>query len=120
MEKIVKIDGKDVKFKATAGTPRRYLSTFKRDMIKDLQKLTLASQKEETLSAEMLQIFLDAAYVMAKQADPENIPNNADDWLDEFSMFSIYEVLPQIIELWGMQIDTTVESKKNLAAVVEK
>ena len=120
MEKIITIDNKQVKFKATAGTPRRYLATFKRDMIKDLQKLTEQSQKEETLSAEMLQIFLDASYVMAKQADPENVPDNADDWLDEFSMFSIYEVLPQIVELWGMQIQTTVDAKKNLAAVAGK
>ena len=119
MEKIINIDGKDVKFKATAGTPRRYLSTFKRDMIKDLQTLTEQSQKEGTMSGESLQIFLDAAYIMAKQADPENVPNDPEEWLDNFSMFSVYEILPQIVELWGLQIDTTVESKKNLAAVVE-
>lgn len=120
MEKIIRIDNQDIKFKATAGTPRRYLATYKRDMIKDLQKLTAASQQEETLSAEMLQIFLDAAYVMAKQADPDNVPDNSDDWLDQFSMFSIYEVLPQIVELWGMQVQTTIDVKKNQDAVVEK
>ena len=120
MEKIINIDGKDVKFKATAGTPRRYLATFHRDMIKDLTKLTEASQSQEELGSDMLEIFLDAAFIMAKQADPENVPETSDEWLDNFSMFSIYEVLPQIVELWGMQVETTVEQKKRLEKLTEK
>ena len=34
-------------------------------------------------------------------------------WLDEFNPFSIYQVLPKLIELWGMNIRTDVEAKKN-------
>ena len=115
MEKTIQIDGKNINFKATAGTPKRYLATYHRDMIKDLQKLVKAQESGETLSSEMLEIFLDASYIMAKQADPEGVPNDEDEWLDGFGMFSIYEVLPQIIELWGLQIETTVEQKKRLA-----
>ena len=43
-----------------------------------------------------------------------------DDWLDQFEMFSIYEVLPEILELWGTNLITDVESKKNLNAVTAK
>lgn len=32
--------------------------------------------------------------------------------LDEFNTFSIYQVLPSIIELWGLNVQTEVESKK--------
>ena len=35
-----------------------------------------------------------------------------EDWLDEFNTFSIYQVLPQLIELWGMNIKTDAEAKK--------
>lgn len=35
-------------------------------------------------------------------------------------MFSIYEVLPEILELWGTNLITDVESKKNLNAVIAK
>lgn len=35
-----------------------------------------------------------------------------EEWLDEFSTFSIYQVFPKIIELWGLNIQTDVESKK--------
>lgn len=52
------------------------------------------------------------AYIMAKHADP-TIPDSPEEWLDEFSTFSIYQVLPKIIELWGLNVQTDVESKKN-------
>lgn len=35
-----------------------------------------------------------------------------DDWLDQFEMFSIYEVLPKILALWGTNLITDVDSKK--------
>ena len=52
------------------------------------------------------------AYIMAKHADP-SIPDSPEEWLDEFSTSSIYQVLPKIIELWGLNVQTDVESKKN-------
>jgi len=36
-----------------------------------------------------------------------------EEWLDEFNTFSIYQVLPKIIELWGLNMKTDVEAKKN-------
>ena len=48
---------------------------------------------------------------MAKHADP-SIPDSLEEWLDEFSTSSIYQVLPKIIELWGLNVQTDVESKK--------
>lgn len=38
--------------------------------------------------------------------------NNIADWLDQFEMFSVYEVLPEILELWGTNLITDVQSKK--------
>ena len=51
---------------------------------------------------------------VAKHADPENVPDNPDDWIEAFNTFSIYEVLPQLIELWGLNVETQAESKKNI------
>ena len=56
---------------------------------------------------------------MAYHAD-RSIPGNIDDWLDQFEMFSIYEVLPEILELWGANLETEVQSKKNFQKVVGK
>ena len=52
------------------------------------------------------------AYIMAYHAD-HSIPESIDEWLDQFEMFSIYEVLPEILELWGQNLMTDVSSKKN-------
>lgn len=68
---------------------------------------------------EDLEIFENVAYIMAYHAD-HIIPDDIDDWLDQFEMFSIYEVLPEILELWGTNLITDVQSKKNLAAVTAK
>ena len=32
--------------------------------------------------------------------------------LEQFEMFSIYETLPEILELWGTNLITDVEAKK--------
>ena len=42
----------------------------------------------------------------------ENIPDTPEEWLDGFNIFSIYQVLPQLIELWGINVQTDVSSKK--------
>ena len=49
---------------------------------------------------------------MAYHAD-RRIPGNIDDWLDQFEMFSIYEILPEILELWRVNLEIEVQSKKN-------
>ena len=56
---------------------------------------------------------------MAKHADP-SIPDTPEEWLDNFYTFSIYQVLPQLIELWGLNVKTDVESKKKFAQLSVK
>ncbi len=58
-----------------------------------------------------LEMFENIAYIMAKHAEP-NVPNTPEEWLDGFNTFSIYQILPQIIELWGLNVQTAVQSKK--------
>ena len=116
--KDLEIDGKQVPFKASAAIPRIYRIKFGRDIYKDLSDLEKAvgKDKEESSSLDMfsLEMFENIAYVMAKHADP-TIPDTPEEWLDEFSTFSIYQILPQLIELWGLNVKTDVEAKKNFA-----
>ena len=56
---------------------------------------------------------------MAYHAD-STIPKSIDDWLDQFEMFSIYQILPEILELWGDNLLTDIKSKKELAEVSAK
>ena len=120
--KTIEICGQPVRFCASAATPRLYRLKFKRDIFADMQKLTKDFQERNTgtdLAVESLEIFENVAYIMAYHAD-HSIPATIEEWLDEFEMFSIYEVLPEILELWGMNLQTEIESKKNFIAVAGK
>lgn len=115
MEKTIVISSKEVKFKASAAIPRLYRVMFKRDIFRDLSKLEKAYGKGESFEIDDLEVFENVAYVMAYHAD-KKIAKNIEEWLDEFEMFSIYEVLPEILSLWGENLITDVTSKKNLVA----
>lgn len=114
--KKIEIDGKQVPFKASAAIPRIYRIKFNRDIYKDLSALEKSigkgNEKESNLDLFSLEMFENIAYVMAKHADP-GIPDSPEEWLDEFNTFSIYQILPQLIELWGLNVKTDVEAKKN-------
>jgi hypothetical protein len=117
MDKIINVGGKDIKFRATARTPRLYRAIIGRDMIADMNRLQKKFSKikggeDETLDIVDLQIFEDAAYIMARHADPDMEQTSADDWLDTFDMFSIYEILPQLFELWAINTKQTSTPKK--------
>lgn len=116
MIKQIEIDGKQVSFKASAAIPRIYRMKFQRDIYKDLKALekSIEDNSEEGSNLDMfsLEMFENIAFVMAKHADA-SIPNTPEEWLDGFNTFSIYQVLPQLIELWGLNVQTDVEAKKN-------
>ena len=116
MTKVILIDGKQVPFKASAAIPRLYRVKYGRDIFKDLMALEKAlnenSEENSGLDVFSLETFENIAYLMAKHADA-NLPETAEEWLDEFSVFSIYQVLPEIIELWGLNVQTQSVSKKN-------
>lgn len=125
LQKSVMIGDKEVRFRSSATIPRLYRIKFKRDIFKDLAKLETSYKKNDggdegsSLEIEDLEIFENVAYIMAYHAD-QSIPGTIDEWLDQFEMFSIYEVLPEILELWGTNLQAEVESKKNFNAVAGK
>ena len=116
MERVIRIDNKDVPFKCTAGTARRYRFLYGKDIITDASRLLsgLKAHKDGTaeLTPEMISIFEDLAYVMAKQADPD-VPDDQGEWLDRFTMFSIYSALPEIVTLWSESMQGIESVKKN-------
>ena len=123
IQKNITIDGIEVPFKASAAVPRLYRLKFRRDIYQDfaaLQKSVERSEEESPeLGIESLEVFENIAYIMAKHAD-SNVPDNPDDFLEQFNTFSIYEILPQLIDLWGLNVETQVKSKKNIARLTDR
>ena len=126
----ITVEGIEVPFKASAAVPRLYRIKFRRDIYKDFASLQTSVQETgarlagdedaSTLDIESLEVFENIAYIMAKHADPEGVPDDPDEWLEAFNTFSIYEVLPQLIELWGLNVETQAESKKNIAKLTAR
>lgn len=125
LRKTVVIDGKEVEFKASAAVPRIYRMKFRRDLFVDLQKVAKSVDKkgkkqgkeESEIPIENLEMFENIAYIMAQHADPKNVPADIMEWLEQFETFSIYQILPAILELWNMNEKTQSQAKKNLDQV---
>ena len=116
MEKTIKVDGKDVKLRSSAAIPRMYRNEFGKDVFKDMVALKNAMDKKKrhgnNIPIENLEMFENIAYIMAKHADPQNVPRDINAWLDNFDTFSIYQVLPEILELWNLNNKQLEHSKK--------
>lgn len=116
--KTITIDGQPVTFRASAAIPRLYRFKFHRDIYRDLDILQKAieqnNEKASTLDSFSLEMFENISYIMAAHADP-TVPNIPEEWLERFNTFSIYQILPEIIKLWGLNVQTDVDVKKNSA-----
>ena len=123
IQKNIIIDGIDVPFKASAAVPRLYRLKFRRNIYQDFAALQKSvgenTEKSSALDIESLEVFENIAYIMAKHADAA-IPASPDEWLEQFNTFSIYEILPQLIDLWGLNVETQVKSKKNIARLTDR
>ena len=126
MEKKVMIGGKEYRMRASALIPRLYRFKLGRDMVADMNQLTKSYQKilksknaseEEKRDAQFsvadLTIFENVAFMMVKHAG-EDIPDTPEEWLDSIEgVFSIYEILPDILSLWSANnAQTSVTGKK--------
>ena len=122
--KKIEIDGQEVEFRASAAVPRMYRIKFGRDIYKDLRQLeTSVGENDEDASGLdlfSLEMFENIAFIMAKHASPDKVPSEPDEWLEQFNTFSIYQILPQLIELWGLNVQTQVDARKNLEKVSGK
>jgi hypothetical protein len=115
--KTIEIDGQPVTFRASAAIPRLYRNKFHRDIYRDLNELQKGISENDSENSSLdtfsLELFENITWLMAKHAD-SSVPDTPEEWLDSFNTFSIYEVLPQIIELWGINTEQQVSAKKNL------
>ena len=115
VRKTIEIDGTPVVLQASAATPRLYRNMFGRDIFDDMDKLmaSMDGQKPESSKLDVidLELFENVAFTMARQANP-SVPDDVMQWLDGFEMFSIYAILPHILELWGINVETMSDAKK--------
>lgn len=123
----ISYSGGSVVLGCSALVPRMYRLRFGRDLVRDMARLSAGLKRlhalpedateEERINAQFdvldLELFENVAWVMAKHASPDTVPNVPDEWLMSMDgAFPIYEILPGIIELWGLNNKTTSIPKK--------
>ena len=127
MKKKVNISGKVYTMKASALMPRIYRFHFGRDLVADMNNLsksyakavetldndaTEEEKRDAQLSVTDLTVFENVAWIMLKLGG-EEVGENPEEWLDGLDgVFSVYEALPIILEMWGTSQQTTSVPKK--------
>lgn len=117
IEKKVKVEGKEYTFRSSALVPKLYRAKFGKDMVVDMRHLTKAykdtqGDPDKMLEVMDLEIFERAAWIMLKHAG-EDVGEDPDEWLESLDgVFSVYEVLPTILELWNLNNKTTSKPRK--------
>lgn len=128
IKKEIEICGRTVVLGASALLPKIYRINFGKDMVADMNRLrksfnavqnlpkdaTDEDREAASLDVIDLTIFERTAWAMAYHADKEGkVPHDPDEWLESFDgVFSIYEVFPVILELWGLNAKTTSQPAK--------
>ena len=122
MEKIIKISGQDVGFKAPASLPVRYYNATGRDLFVDLQTLADGTDQVENKAKFgkkkpdepvfklnknwNTMVFYGIAHTMARAYSEETSPNILD-WVDSFDLFPIFAVFAELQELLNRSLQTT-------------
>lgn len=128
MTKTIDIGGVEVTMRCSALVPRLYRRATGRDLMRDMAALrenynkalraSMTGTEEEKqanqLNALDLEIFENLAWAFCRDADPEHVPDNPDEWLDQFpGIFSIYSVFPAMVDLWNdTNKQTSIPAKK--------
>lgn len=111
-EKTIMISGVPVRLRADAATPYIYRMMFGAEIFRDVNRLTKSfnEKSEDGFNGAGMDVLERIAYCMAKQADPD-VPEMAQ-WLSQFGMFGVYESMVDIIQMWGVNTQTSSVPKK--------
>lgn len=109
MTKIIEIDGKQHTITSNALLPKKYRHQFNRDLIADMKALTDSYSKtgdfDETVLARLTWLML--------RESGEDVGETPDEWLGSLeTVFGLYEILPDVVELWVRGTHTTSKPKK--------
>ncbi len=139
MIKVIEVEeNRQITFKASAFSPIQYGKLFKgRDFMRDMEEMVeknkeIDEEGRAPFSMENYEQFARLAYLFAYQglSDTPKVNDaqkefletyqNPWEWIDSFDTFSIYLILPEIVDLWYGNNKTLVKAKKTSPAPLVK
>lgn len=110
-ERIITIDGIDVKCKCSAYTYVKYRTVFKEDLMVAMQDMAKSVGADGTIPDGAFAMLLQATYIMATQAGEKR---SFEDWLDQFGLFeSMTGIQDVYLLLLGDKVTIEDAKKKN-------
>lgn len=119
MIKVIQIGNREVKLQSNAATYIKYRRMFNEDLFKALQDMSKEVGGNGNIPDGAVAILLQAAFVMARQADG-NITDDFELWLEQFELMDSIVGIQGVFEmLTGDQV-TIDEAKKKKDLLNEK
>lgn len=109
MERIITVDGKEMRMVANGATPLVYRTLFGRDVFDDLQNAIQGDQLRDVSSIERL------AYVLGRQGESIDKDTSIEEWLETIDdPMALIMAAGDIMTLWvGNRQTTSVAKKKS-------
>ena len=116
MEKIIKIDGKDVPLKATAMNMVVYRSQFNKDIMEVAGAIVKAGSTQDFAQLDSLGVAR-VVWTMAKTADKDLPP--FEKWFEGIEQFPVLDILGDCMELIMANLTSTTTIKPKNAKRAE-
>lgn len=124
MEKIINIDGRDIKLKVNGGFLIKYKTRYKRDALQDIMKIfeNVNSNELENLEDDLtsqframqsidIEIFYRILHMMAKTGNPD-ITDDVEEWCCSFDNLPVFDLMEDIIELFLSSMTSNIQKKR--------
>lgn len=109
MEKLITIDGKEMRMVANGATPRIYRILFGKDLFKDINT-AIDEKTNELLDTSVLE---QLAFVAGRQGGSIETSTTIEEWLESLDdPMAIINVAGALMELWAANRKTTSTPKK--------
>lgn len=112
MKRTLTFEGKTADFACNALMPRLYRYHFGKDVMVELQRFSEAYKKDPgSVNYEVLE---NLAWLMLKIGSGDEVAKETpEDWLAELeSPSTVYELAPELMEIWASSQKTTATPKK--------
>lgn len=107
MEKLISVDGKEMRMVANGATPLYYRTFFGRDVFEDIQGALKGTRLKDVSSIERL------AYTLARQGESVGKDTSLEEWLASLDdPMALIMAAGDIVTLWTGNRQTMSQAKK--------
>lgn len=109
--KKIKISGKEYEMTSSAYTQFAYKNETGRSFLNDINKLAESDLSDLEVVLDLCELLLDIAYVMTKEANPDQVTNKEDFYKGVEKLFDDLTWINEVVELAISPISPSFQPK---------